>query len=163
MVASSKSLQGPTLALAGLAGGLAEVVWVALYCAASPLEGTTVANEIALAVRAGFVPDGLLGATGLTVHFALSLVVAFAFGTGLVHALRRGLPTAAIVPLAAVVLLGVWAFNFFVLLPVLAPAFVTLLPLGVTAASKMLFGLSMGTLIWRALEQPSRDRMLAHR
>jgi hypothetical protein len=159
-----KPFRASTLVLAGLAGGMAEVVWVALYCAVAPLAGTDVAGAIALAVRAGFVGDAWLGATGLAVHFTLSLAVAFAAGAALARALRGGLAVAAIVPVAALALLAIWTFNFFVLLPALAPAFVALLPLGVTAGSKLLFGLAMGVVLRQALRQPRRAaaRALAH-
>jgi hypothetical protein len=38
----------------------------------------------------------------------------------------------------------VWVLNFFLVLPWLNPAFVALLPYGVTLVSKLLFGLAMG-------------------
>lgn len=52
-----------------------------------------------------------------------------------------------IVPVAVVTLVLVWATNFLVILPVLDPAFVTLLPYGVTLFSKLLFGITMGWVV----------------
>ena len=47
------------------------------------------------------------------------------------------------------VLSAVWVFNFFVLLPVLNPGFAGLMPYGVTLASKLLFGVAMGWVLYR--------------
>jgi hypothetical protein len=68
----------------------------------------------------------------------LGVAVAAAFSAPL---LRRigGWPRSTLV----VATLGiVWAVNFLVVLPVLEPAFLTLLPLAVTLASKLLFGVA---------------------
>jgi len=52
--------------------------------------------------------------------------------------------------LAVVALSGVWAINFFVVLPTLNPVFVTLMPYGITLISKMLFGLAMAGVLVQA-------------
>jgi len=137
----------PTAMAAGFAGGLAEVVWVGLYCALTPLAGQDVLREVALASGFSGLPDAWLPAAGMGIHFALSLLVAvvlLAVGTRL---LAPGLSRAAILPASALALLGIWAMNFLLVLPWLAPRFVELMPAGVTSASKLLFGLAMGTVV----------------
>ena len=41
----------------------------------------------------------------------------------------------------------VWAVNFFIILPWLNPAFVTLMPYSVSLASKLLFGVTLGVVL----------------
>jgi hypothetical protein len=76
---------------------------------------------------------------------AVHMGIALALGVALVAALQamRFAPGTGYGSAAAVLILaGVWAGNFFVLLPQIDPSFVTLLPYGATLASKLLFGLA---------------------
>lgn len=135
---------GTTVA-AGLAGGLAEVLWVAFY---SVLTGTDV-SEIARQVTTSVFPalGGVAGAAwfGLGIHFGLSLLLAAGFvlvaGRSLAHRPART-AFAAVAALAAV-----WAVNFLLILPVLSPAFVALLPYPITLLSKVFFGLVMAQVL----------------
>jgi hypothetical protein len=120
----------------GVAGGLAEIVVVSLYCAASGASAPDVARHIASAA-------GLAGAsawTGVAIHLALAamlgVAIMFAWNPARVNTARPApLYVSLLLTLAAV-----WAINFFMVLPVLSPEFVTLLPLPVTLASKLMFG-----------------------
>ena len=47
-------------------------------------------------------------------------------------------------------LLGVWAVNFFVILPTISPAFVALVPFGASLVSKVLFGSAAASVFWCA-------------
>ena len=125
--------------LAGLAGGLAEVLWISTYAAGSQVSAAPVARGVAEAVglgRAGAV------SVGVAVHMAL----AAALGVIVVAALRalpvrrRGWRADLALTLAA--LGAVWAFNFLVLLPAISPDFVVIVPMPVSLASKLLFGLA---------------------
>ena len=49
--------------------------------------------------------------------------------------------------------------NFFLVLPELNPAFVTLLPYGVTLFSKVLFGITLGWVV-QETAQPQHSRSL---
>lgn len=131
--------------LAGLAGGLAEIAWVAAWCALQGSDGWQVARAVtaALAPALGAVP--FAAALGLVVHFGLSVLLAVAFVRAAAWAPRR-VPTLA---LALAALAGVWAVNFFLVLPALDPAFVRLLPYPVTLASKLLFGAAMALALTR--------------
>lgn len=139
-----------TALLAGFAGGLAEVAWVGAYCAVTPLAGEQVMREVALAAGASGLPQAWLPAAGLGIHFALSVLVAVVLLGVATRLPMRGLPRSAILPASAMALLGIWAMNFLVVLPWLAPRFVELMPAGVTSASKILFGLAMGAVILHA-------------
>jgi hypothetical protein len=120
----------------GIAGGLAEIVVVSPYSAGAGVSALGVARHVAAAVHL----DATSAWTGLMVHLALAVLL----GIALVFAWKLGRGNSArAVPLYAFMLLalaGVWAFNFFVVLPVLSPDFVILLPLPLTLASKLTFG-----------------------
>ena len=48
---------------------------------------------------------------------------------------------------AIVVLTSVWVVNFFVILPVINPSFVTLMPYWASLFSKLLFGITMAGVL----------------
>lgn len=137
------SLPHRTLVLAGLAGATAEVAWVGVYCLSTPLQGIEVLRQIA----ASILPDASApwaAAFGLAAHYALAILIAYAYGLFVWRGERRNHSTLAD---ALKALTAIWAFNFFVLLPVINPAFVDLMPLPVTFASKLLFALAMAGML----------------
>jgi hypothetical protein len=132
----------------GIAGGLAEIVVVALYCAVAGASAPDVGRHIASAA-------GLEGASawaGVAIH----MVLAASLGAAIMFAWNPAKGNAArALPLYATMLsmlAGVWAINFFMVLPVLSPEFVTLLPLPVTLASKLMFGWAAAVAL-RALQK----------
>jgi hypothetical protein len=138
---------------AGFAGGAAEVVWVAGYGAVT---GTPV-GAVARGVTTALLPDlanvPFIGAIGIALH----MLLAVALGIAVVAAFRAPLlrrvgawPQSALVVLA---LGAVWSVNFLVVLPHLDPGFLTLLPMVVTLASKLLFGVSAAVVL-RTQRQP---------
>lgn len=134
--------------LAGLAGGLAELVWIAGYSLATGTDGWQVARAVAEAV----VPAGAAWlatpALGIVIHFLLSILLAGAFVAVLAPWRLRNAGTTVAIGLMA--LATVWAVNFLVILPILHPAFVHLLPYPVTLLSKLLFGLAMARVLMMA-------------
>jgi hypothetical protein len=122
--------------LIGAAGGLAEVVVVSLSGTATGVDIETVGRYVASAVRL----DAGSAWTGLAVHMCLAIVlgVAIMFAWNLVKSRKSGM--VALYSFMMATLAVVWAINFFVALPVVSPAFVTLLPLGLTFLSKLMFG-----------------------
>lgn len=138
-----------TALVAALAGGMAEIIWVSLYAAFTPLTAASVAREVTASLLPAYAA-GITGAwLGILIHVLLSVVLGFAFAYTLWRPFaysRGGLVTLAL----SLTALGlVWAINFFLVLPVVNPVFVTLMPYTVTFASKMLFALAMGaTLVW---------------
>jgi hypothetical protein len=128
--------------LAGLAGGSAEVAWIAGYSAVTGASATAVARGVTTAFLPGLAESSAAVSLGIVIHMLLAvglgIAVAATFSAPL---LRRivGWPRSTLVVLTLGI---VWAFNFMVVLPVLEPSFVSLLPLTATLASKLLFGVA---------------------
>ncbi len=128
---------------AGIAGGMAEVLWIAAATMALGADGWAVARAVGATVIPAMADSSFAPEVGLAVHFLLSIALATVF----MHALGRRRSTTALVLVSLGTLAAVWAFNFFLLLPLINPAFVSLLPLSVTLVSKFLFGLAMATVL----------------
>ena len=109
---------------------------------------------VAQQVTASVVPAaaGLPAAPllGIAIHMLLSVVLGMAFAATIWRLAAPRLGAAAFLATAAGSLALVWAINFFVVLPMLNPAFVTLMPYGITLVSKVLFGIAMGSVLLRA-------------
>jgi len=131
--------------VAGLAGGIAEILWVLAYGAFAPISATEVAREVTASVLPGAAASAAAPGLGIGIHLALSIALAGAFAT--LFPGRRG--AAGTVAIAVAALAGVWTLNFLLVLPVLNPRFVTLTPYAATLASKALFGLAMGAVLAR--------------
>ncbi len=151
--------------LLGLAGGIAEVIWIALYGLMASVDTSEVAFVIdAVAQRA--LP-GSPAVTNPLIHgIVIHMVAAVGLGVALAlawHWLARHRPL-RVDEYAFMVgaLTLVWAFNFFVVLPLISPsvaglqgAFVELLPYPVSLASKVLFGLAGAAVLRFATRDPS--------
>lgn len=128
--------------LAGAAGGLAEVVWIAFWASLTGADAADVARGVASVFVAG-APAGL----GLAIHMALAV----ALGVALVAALRAvssGWPGIfAGYALALGALAAVWMVNFLLVLPIVSPGFVHIVPFAVSLGSKLLFGLAAATVL----------------
>ena len=133
--------------LAGAAGGLAEIIWVSLYAAATPLVGLDVAREVTASVFGPGAVGSFSSAIGILIHFLLSFAIAAAFSLTLWQPVRHRFGRNGVVACALAVLAGIWSMNFFVVLPVVNPNFIELMPLTVTLTSKLLFGLAMGGIL----------------
>jgi hypothetical protein len=142
--------------LAGLYGGMAEVVWVAVYCL---LTGRSSA-EVARQVTATVLPDAATGsaavALGIGIHFVLAVLLAMVFVRVVWLPFTRRLNDVAATLVACAVLGAIWAMNFFLVLPAVNPAFVALLPYAVTLTSKLLFGVAMAGALRDGAGQVSR-------
>ena len=136
-----------SLALAGIAGGLAEVAWVGVYCAASPLSGDTVLRGITASLLPALEHAAYAPALGMIIHFTLAVAVALGFGLVLSRSYAAGRSATALCASAQFVLAAIWSVNFFVMLPALNPAFVALMPYAVTLLSKLLFGAAMAATL----------------
>ncbi len=138
---------GLLILLAGVGGGLAEILWVMIYSAFTPVSGVVVARE----VTASFFPALATGASGMwlgiVIHMALALALGYAFAYLIWKPLVRAHGPLATLAASALTLAAVWTVNFFVVLPALNPAFITLMPYSVTFASKMLFAVAMGGIL----------------
>jgi hypothetical protein len=132
--------------VAGLAGGLAEVLWVLAYGAFAPVSASEVAREVTASVLPQAAAAAAAPALGLAIHLLLSIGLAYAFVTAL-GGIASGART---VPVAVAALTTVWAFNFLVLMPLLEMRFATLMPYAMTLLSKALFGAAMGWVLVRS-------------
>lgn len=152
-----------TVFLAGIAGGTVEVVWVMLFCLMSPLQSSLVAEEIArsfLPQIAGF--PALV--TGLIIHYALAVLIASMVVMTLLRLLGDRLDMRSVLAVSGVALAAIWLTNFFVILPVVNPDFVTLMPYTVTLVSKLGFGIAMGWVFGvRITASDGRAKYTTHR
>ncbi len=138
---------------AGLAGGVVEMIWIAGYCAQTPLHGAEVLRQISLSVGVNVGEGALASMSGLAIHLGLSMLLALMFALTVWRpSLQRTLFVGNVLASCAA-LSAVWVVNFFVVLPALNPGFVDLMPYGVTLASKLLFGVAMGWVLYRGEHQ----------
>jgi len=133
--------------VAGLAGGAAEIAWVAGYSALTATPAAPVARGVTTALFPGLGTLPAAPAIGIALHMLLAVGLGIAVATALRTPLLRMIGGWSQSLLVVVVLGAVWSFNFLVLLPNLDPAFLTLLPVGVTLASKLLFGVSAAAVL----------------
>jgi hypothetical protein len=128
--------------VAGAAGGLAEMAWVTLYAVATGADPATFARGVTTAAGMQALFPAAPVASGVTVHmaFAVTLGIALSFGWRALSSYR--LVAASPFPFVLAALLSVWAVNFFVVLPIISPAFIHLAPYPISLMSKVLFGLA---------------------
>ncbi|GEM_PF-1487650 len=136
------------LLVAGLAGGIAEILWVALYSQWSSLSAADVSRQVVLTVFPAAAGAGFAPLLGIAIHLALSVMLALVLGPLWLPIARRQPPF--VIAIAAATLVVVWGINFFLVLPHVNPAFATLMPYPITFASKLLFGLAAGLWLYRA-------------
>lgn len=140
----------PRVLVAGLAGGIAEILWVLVYGAFAPVSAAEVAREVTASVLPGAAAWAVAPALGVGIHLALSIALAGAFVAGLARLFPGRHGAAGYVAIGVAALAGVWALNFLLVLPLLNPRFVTLMPYAATLFSKALFGMTMGAVLARA-------------
>ncbi len=135
--------------LAGAAGGLAEIAWVMLYAGATGASAAALARGVTTAARMSALLPASSAALGVAVHMTLAMMLgtALAFIWTALRGRRRS--PANPYPFTLTVLAGVWAINFFVVLPILSPSFVHAVPYAVSLTSKLLFGLAAAEVIRR--------------
>ncbi len=136
-----------TVLLAGVAGGVAEMLWVAGYAVVTQTSSLEVAREVTASVFPAGAQLALAPLIGIAIHLFLSIVLACVLAKPLLCWLAPRYGSGALMPATLAALVGVWALNFLVILPVLNPAFVTLMPLTATLASKLLFGAAMASVL----------------
>lgn len=142
--------------LAGIAGGTAEVLWVTLYGWVTATSSTAVARQIASSFWPAAAEWAHAPALGIAIHMTLALAVAAAMVPLLLPLARLPLKNGTIVLGAVIALALIWLVNFFMVLPVVNPAFIALMPYGATLASKLLFGVAAGVAFQSALPAVAR-------
>lgn len=135
-------------ALAGVAGGLAEVAWICLYAGVAGGNAAVLARGVTTAAGASALLPQAPVTMGIAVHMTLAVMLGIALA-GLWQALARTHGIGSLYAVALAVLAGVWALNFLVVLPATNPAFVLLVPYSVSLLSKLLFGLAAAETLRR--------------
>jgi hypothetical protein len=115
-----------------------------LYAGFAGADTAEVARGVALVASGGRVDSAL---AGIVVHMLLGAGLGIALTTAWSRIPGR-LGAASQFGLVLLVLAAVWKINFFVLLPLISPAFVELLPYEATLASKLLFGFAAAMVLW---------------
>ena len=134
--------------LAGAAGGVAEIAWVTLYAGATGGNAAVLARGVTTAAGLASLFPPLSAALGIALHMtlAVSLGIALAFAwRGFSNRSQASNPF----PFVLVALASVWVVNFFVVLPIVSPAFVYLMPYSASLISKMLFALAAAEVLRR--------------
>jgi hypothetical protein len=132
---------------AGAAGGIAEVLWISTYTAATGVSAASLARGVTTAAGMGTQLAVAPVAAGIVIHMMLAaaLGIALACAWRGLSACRPG-GTGAFA-LVLPILACVWAINFFVVLPLISPAFVALVPYPVSLVSKLLFGVAAAAVL----------------
>lgn len=129
--------------LAGLTGGFAEILWIALYGSLTSGSSVEVARQVTATVFQPLAAWPVAPLIGIAIHLGLSVILAVVFvrlvWIPFALSLRGG--TGLLITVGTLV--AVWAVNFLVVLPVVNPSFVALMPYWITLFSKALFGASM--------------------
>ena len=133
-------------AIAGAAGGLAEIAWVTLYAGVTGGNAAVLARGVTAAAGLASLFQPLSAALGVALHMALAVTlgIALAFGWRSFSYRRQAVSP---FPLVLAALAGVWVVNFFVVLPIVSPAFVHLMPYSISLVSKMLFALAAAEVL----------------
>lgn len=129
-------------ALAGIAGGLAEIAWILLYSKLGNIDGSLVAQG----VTSTFSGSLAVSSAGVTLGIIIHMMIAILLGIAIATFSRILLPPTRfklMEPCFVIsILIGVWALNFHLVLPVINPEFVHLVALETSLASKVLFGMA---------------------
>lgn len=146
--------------VAGIAGGLAEVAWVSLYAAATGGDPAVLARGVTTAAGVTALLPASPVALGVAVHMSLAVMLGVALSAAW-SALRDCRPSLSnSLPFMLAALAGVWATNFFVVLPIVSPAFVHVVPYAVSLTSKLLFGVAAAaTFQWQPASVPAAVRI----
>lgn len=134
--------------IAGAAGGLAEIGWVTLYAGITGTDPAVIARGVTTAAGvSALLPTTSPVMLGIGVHMMLAatLGVVLTFTWQALSATRYG--SANPYPFMLAALLGVWAINFFVVLPVVSPAFVHMVSYAISLMSKLLFGVAAAEVV----------------
>jgi hypothetical protein len=151
--------------LIGVAGGLAEIIWVVFYGAVSGSDTTVVARATSTTI-AWVLPGGSRITDSISLGIAFHMIAAAGLGLLVAFAWRaltaRGPAVVSEYVFMAGALTTVWVFNFFVVLPLIGPAlpdvhraFVEIVPYPASLMSKLLFGLAGAA----AIRHGATDRM----
>jgi hypothetical protein len=149
--------------IAGAAGGLAEIAWVTLYAGMTGGNPAMVARSVTTAAGVSALLPAAPVALGVSVHMALAVTLGLVLAFAWQSLSSRRAQVASPFPFMIATLTAVWAINFFVVLPLVSPAFIHLMPYAVSLVSKLLFGVAAAAALrWQAASVPdARPGLLA--
>jgi len=133
--------------LAGFLGGLIEVGWVSLYSDITGEDTRAFARGVTSAAGVRAILPGFNSAlldVGLNMTFVVVLSVVLTF-TWRAFAKKHDLTNPF--PFMLMILAGVWATNFFVVLPILRPQLIHLVPYPVSLTSSLLVGVTIAAVV----------------
>jgi hypothetical protein len=141
--------------VAGAAGGVAEIAWVTLYAGLTGGDPAILARGVTTAAGVSALLPASPVALGIAVHMTLAVTL----GIALAFAWQK-LPAATNpYPFMLAALAGVWAINFFIVLPIVSPAFVHMVPYAVSLTSKLLFGVAAAAALqWQKMAEFDGER-----
>ena len=136
--------------LLGIVGGIAEIIWIAFYGLFAGGSAVAVARAVSSTVSTA-LPGVSFEVAPVAYRIVIHMALAIGLGVALVFAWRvlteqrqhRVNEYAFMVAALATV----WAFNFFILLPLIDPAFVALMPYPASLLSKLLFGVAGAAML----------------
>ena len=126
-------------ALAGIVGGLAEVIWIWTYAALTNGDAAAVARAVTHVARLDQEIPPVAG--GVAIHMGLAAILGVAT-TLAIRPVLGSLRRPGLYAVVAAALALVWAVNFLVVLPFVSPQFVDVVPYAVSLVSKLLFGVA---------------------
>jgi hypothetical protein len=138
----------PVGAVAGLAGGLAEVAWIGLYQHLAGQDAAAVARGVTQSLIPQLTSTYSAVPLGLVIHMGLAVALGIVIAVMVPRLLPRAVGTALEPVLVVATLVAVWAVNFFIVLPAINPTFVSLVPYGASLVSKVLFGFAAAFVFW---------------
>ncbi len=135
--------------LAGAAGGGAEIVFIIIMAALTNISAVNIARSVGASVGIEMLSSTGAVFAGIAIHMALAIALGIGVAIGCYALLGRSLRSSQTYAVVAAALIGVWAFNFLLLLPLINPAFVQLVPYPVSFLSKLIFGLATAEVLRR--------------
>lgn len=133
--------------LAGIAGGATEIVWILFYSQLTGSDASAVASGVTNSLLPGLAGSSMVVPLGIIVHMFLAALL----GVTIAALLRsvtpgiRGTLTESVVVMS--ILAAVWATNYFMILPIINPAFIGTVPHGIALVSKVLFGMAAASVL----------------
>lgn len=138
---------GILIILAGLLGGLAEIAWVSVYSYLTPVSAIEISRQVLTAVIPSIADSYFAPLLGVFIHLLLSVLLAIVFAATVLRPVARRYGSIGITLACLMTLAVVWKINFFVVLPLINPAFILLLPYSISLISKLLFGATMAWVL----------------
>lgn len=144
--------------VAGAAGGLAEIAWVSAYSALMGGDPAVLARGVTTAAGVGALLPASSVMLGIAVHMMLAVTLGIALALVWQNARASRFGATGPYPFMLAALAGVWAINFFVVLPIVSPEFIHMVPYAVSLTSKLSFGLAAAAAMqWQTAFEPAAE------